>query len=294
MAASDPTQLPDGVPEEGVDALYGLPLDEFTPARDALAKELRAAGQREPATWVKALRKPSAAAWLVNQLARTQKSEAKAVLDGSEALRGAQERVLAGKGDRQELGAAAEAHAAAMRALLAKAPGLLDRDGHAPSDATLERAAETLRAIPLDEEARAGFALGRLTRERRASGLGFAIGGEEAATAERPARKSGAPTGGKKAGAGKKAETDATRRAEAAKKAREEARVAVTEAKSRAREQAKQVAELERNLRQAEREAEGAQRRLDKAIRELDRARERKSEIEARLEEAEAAAKRLR
>jgi hypothetical protein len=31
-AASDPTDIPPEVPDERVDALYGLPLDEFTAA----------------------------------------------------------------------------------------------------------------------------------------------------------------------------------------------------------------------------------------------------------------------
>ena len=35
IATSDPTDIPGGVPEERVDALYGLPLEEFTKARDA-------------------------------------------------------------------------------------------------------------------------------------------------------------------------------------------------------------------------------------------------------------------
>ena len=44
--ASDPTDVPAGVAEERVDALYGLSLDEFTAARDALAKDLRKGGAR--------------------------------------------------------------------------------------------------------------------------------------------------------------------------------------------------------------------------------------------------------
>ena len=58
-AASDPTDIPPEVPDERVDALYGLPLDEFTAARDALAKDLRKEGECPGAEWVKALRKPS-------------------------------------------------------------------------------------------------------------------------------------------------------------------------------------------------------------------------------------------
>ena len=195
MPQSDPMAIPEGVPDDAVDALYGLPLDEFTPRRDELVKELRSAGKRDEAAWVKALRKPSTAAWLVNQLARTQRSDAKRVLDSSDALRVAQERALAREGNRDELAGAAAEHTDAMRALLARGPGLLDREGGSPSETTLERAAETLRAIPLDHEARAGFAAGRLTREHRAAGLGFAVsGGTAYASPAKPAKAPKAPT----------------------------------------------------------------------------------------------------
>ena len=56
-----------------VDELYGLPLDEFVPARNALARELKGAGEPAEAAEVAALRKPSVAAWAVNQLVRTQR-----------------------------------------------------------------------------------------------------------------------------------------------------------------------------------------------------------------------------
>ena len=49
MAASDPTALPEGVPEDRVDALYGRPLEEFTHGREELTKELRKDGMREQA-----------------------------------------------------------------------------------------------------------------------------------------------------------------------------------------------------------------------------------------------------
>lgn len=289
MANSNPTQLPEGVPVDELDGLYGLPLDEFTAGRDALAKELRAAGQRDEAAWVKALRKPSTAAWLVNQLARTQKTDAKRVLDAGEALRAAQDRILAGKGNADELARATEEHAGAMRALLARAPGLLDPEGASPSAATLDRAAETLRAIPLDEEARAGFAVGRLTREHRASGLGLVP------THETP------PAAGERSRG--RVARDKTRRAEqraaaanqkAAAEQKARARAALDTAKARHRAQVKEVAELDRAARRAEREADSAQRRLDKAAAALDGARARQAEAQARLAEAEAAVKRLR
>jgi len=57
-------------PQADVERLYGLDLDEFIPARDATARRLRSDGRREQADHVKALRKPSNPAWIVNRLAR--------------------------------------------------------------------------------------------------------------------------------------------------------------------------------------------------------------------------------
>jgi hypothetical protein len=54
-----------------LDDLYGVPLDRFVPERAALVRALRSAGEREQAAAVAALRKPSVAAWAVNQLVRT-------------------------------------------------------------------------------------------------------------------------------------------------------------------------------------------------------------------------------
>ena len=50
--------------------LYALVPEEFTAARNARAKEAKAAGDAELAAQVQALRKPTAGAWLLNQLVR--------------------------------------------------------------------------------------------------------------------------------------------------------------------------------------------------------------------------------
>lgn len=52
------------------DELYGLPLSGFVAARARLEKEARTSGNRSLAADVHALRKPSQAAWAVNQLVR--------------------------------------------------------------------------------------------------------------------------------------------------------------------------------------------------------------------------------
>ena len=51
-----------------LDDLYASPLAEFTERRNALAKETKAGGHPEDAAAIKALKKPTAPAWVVNQL----------------------------------------------------------------------------------------------------------------------------------------------------------------------------------------------------------------------------------
>ena len=73
--------------DEEIDALYGLALDEFTSARNDLARDLRKQGDRERADAVAKLPKPSRAAWAVNQLARRHPGEVDDLLRAGEELR---------------------------------------------------------------------------------------------------------------------------------------------------------------------------------------------------------------
>ena len=54
--------------EAAIPAVYRGPLEEFVSRRDALVKELRAAKRREDADRVKALRKPSRTAWVLDNI----------------------------------------------------------------------------------------------------------------------------------------------------------------------------------------------------------------------------------
>ena len=56
--------------EHVIDFLYGLPLSEFTRARNSLVKQQRAQGRDDDARTVAALSKPVLSAWTINQLAR--------------------------------------------------------------------------------------------------------------------------------------------------------------------------------------------------------------------------------
>src|SRR3954454_3497082 len=91
--------------DDRMDRLYDLPLSEFTSERNALAAELRASGDHEAAASVKALRKPSAAAWAVNQLVRAEPDLVEALLGAGGELRQAHRQAASGRGAAQ-LGAA--------------------------------------------------------------------------------------------------------------------------------------------------------------------------------------------
>jgi hypothetical protein len=152
--------------DEEIDELYGLPLEEFTAARNALSKELRGTDP-ETAERVKALRKPSAAAWALNQAVRSDPKQLKEFLDAAGELREAYEALLAG-GEREPLDAASAREREAAGALVDAAQEAAGGGGPGLRD----RVASTLRATVADDEARAELEAGRVVREREAVGLG--------------------------------------------------------------------------------------------------------------------------
>jgi hypothetical protein len=155
--------------------LYGLALDRFVPSRAALVKRLRGEKRREEASEVAALRKPSVAAWAVNQLVRTQPKALQALFEAGDDLARAQEQATAGQGGGDAMRAATHRQRESVRALLETAEGLLDSDGQGVSSATIDRVGETLRAAANDQDARKQVVGGCLTRELRFVGVG--IGG---------------------------------------------------------------------------------------------------------------------
>lgn len=258
-----------------LDELYGLPLDRFTPERNALAKELRNAGERERATEVAALRKPSVAGWAVNQLVRTQNRAMGELLEAGDGLRAAHDAVLAGRGDGSSLRAAVERERLAVETLTEAARGLLTSDGHELSPTIIDRVGDTLHAAALDDDARAQVRDGRLERELRHVGLGVAA---LPGSAPSPARARGAAP---KSPAAPKRHTPETAQTERAVHERAQARA---EARAAAR-----VAEREarRRLERAERGAKLALERRDRAAQVLEEAEAELAEAEDELREAQ-------
>ena len=204
--------------EEAADELYALSPAEFTGARDERAKALRKEGHRDDADAVKALRKPTVAAWALNQLARERPKELGRLLAAGENLRAAQDELLAG-GDRKAFRDAAAKERDEVAKLAGEATKLAVEAGERASPALTDKVAATLHAAALDEETAEELRAGRLVREREA------IGGFGAISAEAPPRSRGAPSKRPEAGRTGAAEEQIGRGAEGRVGAGREGRV---------------------------------------------------------------------
>ncbi len=146
--------------EAATEELYGLDPADFVPARNELVRRLRTEGQRDLAKCVAELRRPSPAAWAVNQLARRHRAALDDLLRLGELLRQAQTQTLAGA-DAAQLRQAGRARREAVAALADAAVGLLA--GRGQGGAHYNEVAATLEAASLDPQAGAEVSTGRLT-----------------------------------------------------------------------------------------------------------------------------------
>ena len=166
-----------------IDRLYQLPPDEFTAARNALAKD--AGADRAE---IRALAKPPIAAWAVNQVYWKQRDVYDALIAASTEVRKAHKIILAGRAaDIRDVG---KAHDNAVESALKAALAILREDGHPATDATRQAIMTTLRALPGDEPP------GRLSRTLQPGGFEMLAGlslGTKPATPFR-AKPDAAPT----------------------------------------------------------------------------------------------------
>jgi hypothetical protein len=171
--------------EGDLDRLYQLPLNEFTSARDELVKQLRAQGEQERAHEIKTLRKPTAAVWLVNQLARERQLDVQRLLKAGESLTKSQVETASGKSSQTF----PEARRDEQRALerLAKAAREIAQRAGIGSPA-LAKATETLRAASLTADGRELLRRGRLTEEPEPPGFEALTGLERLGTRPAPAK----------------------------------------------------------------------------------------------------------
>lgn len=240
------------------DELYGLPLGEFTAARNALAKQMASGGDKAAAAEVRRLPKPSKTAWALNQLARRRGADVEALLAAGRRVREAQQRAL--EGDAGDLREATRAEHDQVTRLVDAALALL---GEGAGGA--ERLRTTLHAAATDPQAGELLRRGRLVTEIETSGFGLEGMAEAELVRVRAAER--APGG---RSAAKAADDDATARAS-------------KEAEERAHREARKAAEreAERLRREAERARDRARRLLEEAERAEARAREARADAEA-------------
>jgi hypothetical protein len=146
--------------------LYGLLPAEFVAAREARAKELKGV-DRELADQVKALRKPSTAAWAVNLLARSQPDLLDQVLSLGVSLRRAQAGLQG-----TQMRALAKQRRQLIAAVTAQVRVLAEGAGVRLTDAVARQVEDTLSAAMVDEAAAAAVHSGMLTEALSSTGVG--------------------------------------------------------------------------------------------------------------------------
>ena len=242
--------------DEITDRLYALPPEEFTRARNQAERDLRAAGKREQAERVKALRKPTAAAGAANRLVRSHRAQVETFLEAAARLRDAQ---VAGKGD---LAAAAQAERVALDELVA-------RGG--------ESVRTTLQAAAVDDEIAHDLLQARLVREPEPAGFGTLLAHAQPATGKtRAAKRATAnPSKGKRQAKPSAAAARPVNRRTPVSARHDDsaARARLHEAKRMLEAAAAEERQARRHFEQTQRERENAQAAVEKAQRELDRLR---------------------
>jgi chromosome segregation ATPase len=166
MTAHDTAEAPADLAAAAAE-LYGLEPGRFTQARNERARQARADGDADLAEAVKALPKPSAAAWLVNMMVRRMGDEIDQVLQLGAALRQAQQDL-----DAAQLRTLNSQRRRLTTALVRQAGKRAAQLGQKVSAAVADQAEATLHAAMTDEDAAAALRSGLLVRPLEAAGLG--------------------------------------------------------------------------------------------------------------------------
>ncbi|WAL64296.1 hypothetical protein ORV05_25435 [Amycolatopsis cynarae] len=226
------------------DELYAARREEFTALREERARQAR--GDRQLAKRIAGLRKPTVAAWLVNQVARSCPEEIDRLAKLGEALRDAHQR-LAGA----ELRALSQERHELAGLLVQRAHWLARKAGYGVGDTTERQLGETFEAAVSDSHAADAVRAARLSTSLIPGSA------EEWFSAAVVSAKTGPkPVSGKTRPQAKPREDAERKQQRAARdKAREKARTEAKEAEQT-------LAQAERALREAERDSERAAQRV--------------------------------
>lgn len=261
--------------DKEIDRLFELPPEEFTAARDDLAKRMQSEGRGDESRSIKAIRRPTVAAWAVNQVARRRLGEVDELLKSGAAVRRAQRKVLSGikSADFRE---SSERRRALVTRLVREAEEILRDSGRGATGAS-EAIRSTFEAASLDDDAGGLVRAGRLSKELppptsfgAVEGLGLVPApSEEPAPVKKPRRRA-------------EAEKDEA----AALRARRE------EAGREARELGDAAAQSRRRAIKARSEADRAEAKAERLSREADQARAKARDAAKKAQQAEVEAAR--
>ena len=283
-----------------VDALFQLPLTEFTAARNALVSRLKKAGRAEEAEQVKGLQKPPVSAWVVNQLYWRHRAAFDRLIDTGEKFRKAQAAQLAGKS--ADVRGPLDARRQSLSELSKLADRTLTEAGHNPTPDTMRRVTTTLEALSTFGALPDAPPAGRLQDDVDPPGFETLAalvprvgGGRESAagpTRVLPFRQETRPAKPAKRKPGT-AEEERKREAEERRERIAAAKAAVQEAERTLRDVRKAAEAAEAALKkvaarakEADKEKEAAERRLEQATAEADAARKQARKTAADAEDA--------
>jgi hypothetical protein len=271
MASPDPLG-------EAAYELYGLAPEEFTAARNARAKAAQAEGDRDLAEAVRGLAKPTAAAWLANQLVRHDPDALGPLLELGVDLRQATAALDGG-----EMRRLSREQPKVVSALVRQATALAKEAGKAVSAGTAHDLEDTLRAAVADEDAADQLMAGRLANSLQHTGFGLVAPGNLSLVQTAPKQSQAKPDA--TAGKPKRDERKAAQLAEAEQEledaqaavevtvaGQEQAQTAVDDAEGVVGEARTAVDDLREQLEQAKFAVSRAEGELREAKQRLDRA----------------------
>jgi hypothetical protein len=279
---------PDDKLEKEIDALFTLPLAEFTSARNTLAASLKKEGRANDADRVKLLSKPSVSAWAVNQLYWDHRDAFDELIFASKHFRPASTR-LAGRvaGMRDSLDARREA----LTNLSELAAEILTGAGHNPSPDTMRRVLTTLEAL-------SGYALlpdgptpGRLTNDVdppsfESLALLMSGAGPVRETEPAPSRKSDKSREKANSAEVRRIEEFRQKKIAAAKASLQEAKTSLSAARARVQSSETAQKKASAQLKEAEKQKRQVESLLKKATGAYDDAASRAESAEAEAREA--------
>ncbi|MEV4237244.1 MULTISPECIES: hypothetical protein [unclassified Nocardia] len=268
--------------EEVAVDLYGLDPGEFIAARAARVAEAKNAGDKDLATAVGKLRKPTVVAWTVNLLARAAPDDVDALLQLGSALRTAQ-RELSG----DQLRTLTTQRQQVVNALAKRAGALAADRGHPVTEAVLREVGQTLTAALVDDAVAEQVRSGTLVTSANYEGFGpsgaalISVSGTGTTKSAEPAAEDSAH----------QELDDALESLESARAARDSAQTEAEQSAHRLAESESRIEALREKLAHAEQQKQfartaerGAQDQLRAAQKQLDRAERRVERVRERVD----------